>query len=134
MNEIGFLMNYKDLQKLFTPEIKELLENDGADFEDFDTDMQELLLESGFDDIRFCDIAEVFNIENGGRKQYLNENAIFIYAEKTGLYEKYENKQELFEEIKNKLNNMEYENIKIFNVNIEDIKENIGNINIQIWD
>ena len=26
MNEIGFLMNYKDLQKLFTPEIKELLE------------------------------------------------------------------------------------------------------------
>ena len=115
MNEIGFLMNYKDLQKLFTPEIKELLENDGADFDDLDTDMQELLLESGFDDIRFCDIAEVFNIENGGRKQYLNENAIFIYAEKTGLYEKYENKQELFEEIKNKLNNMEYEN-KILNL------------------
>ena len=134
MNEIGFLMNYKDLQKLFSPEIKELLENDGADFDDFDTDMQELLLESGFDDIRFCDIAEVFNIENGGRKQYLNENAIFIYAEKTGLYKKYENKQELFEEIKNKLNNMEYENIEIFNVNIEDIKENIGNINIHIWD
>lgn len=134
MNEIGFLMNYKDLQKLFTPEIKELLENDGADFDDLDTDMQELLLESGFDDIRFCDIAEVFNIENGGRKQYLNESAIFIYAEKTGLYKKYENKQELFEEIKNKLNNMEYENIKIFNVNIKDIKENIGNINIQVWD
>lgn len=134
MNEIGFLMNYKDLQKLFTPEIKELLENDGADFDDFDTDMQELLLESGFDDIRFCDIAEVFNIENGGRKQYLNENTIFLYAEKTGLYKKYENKQELFEEIKNKLNNMKYENIKIFNVNIEDIKENIGNINIRIWD
>ena len=134
MNEIGFLMNYKDLQKLFTPEIKELLENDGADFDDLDTDMQELLLESGFDDIRFCDIAEVFNIENGGRKQYLNESAIFIYAEKTGLYKKYENKQELFEEIKNKMNNMEYENIKIFNVNIKDIKENIGNINIQVWD
>ena len=134
MNEIGFLMNYKDLQKLFTPEIKELLENDGADFDNLDTDMQELLLESGFDDIRFCDIVAVFNIENGGRKQYLNENAIFIYAEKTGLYKKYENKQELFEEIKNKLNNMEYENIKIFNVDIEDIKENIGNINIQIWD
>lgn len=134
MNEIGFLMNYKDLQKLFTPEIKELLKNDGADFDDFDTDMQELLLESGFDDIRFCDIAEVFNIENGGRKQYLNENTIFLYAEKTGLYKKYENKQELFEEIKNKLNNMKYENIKIFNVNIEDIKENIGNINIEIWD
>lgn len=134
MNEIGFLMNYKDLQKLFTPEIKELLENDGADFDNFDTDMQELLLESGFDDIRFCDIAEVFNIENGGRKQYLNENTIFLYAEKTGLYKKYENKQELFEEIKNKLNNMKYENIKIFNVNIEDIKENIGNINIRIWD
>lgn len=134
MHEIGFLMNYKDLQKLFTPEIKELLENDGADFDNLDTDMQELLLESGFDDIRFCDIVAVFNIENGGRKQYLNENAIFIYAEKTGLYKKYENKQELFEEIKNKLNNMEYENIKIFNVNIEDIKENIGNINIQIWD
>lgn len=134
MNEIGFLMNYKDLQKLFTPEIKELLKNDGADFDDFDTDMQELLLESGFDDIRFCDIAEVFNIENGGRKQYLNENTIFLYAEKTGLYKKYENKQELFEEIKNKLNNMKYENIKIFNVNIEDIKENIGNINIRIWD
>lgn len=133
MNEIGFLMNYKDLQKLFTPEIKELLENDGADFDNFDTDMQELLLESGFDDIRFCDIAEVFNIENGGRKQYLNENTIFLYAEKTGLYKKYENKQELFEEIKNKLNNMKYENIKIFNVNIEDIKENIGNINIRIW-
>ena len=134
MNEIGFIINYKDLQKLFSPEIKELLENDGADFDDFDTDMQELLLESGFDDIRFCDIAEVFNIENGGRKQYLNENTIFLYAEKTGLYKKYENKQELFEEIKNKLNNMKYENIKIFNVNIEDIKENIGNINIRIWD
>lgn len=134
MNEIGFLMNYKDLQKLFTPEIKELLENDGADFDDLDTDMQELLLETGFDDIRFCDIAEVFNIENGGRKQYLNENAIFIYAEKTGLYEKYENKQEIYNEILNKLNNMEYDGLKMFDINIEKIENYIGEIYIQIWD
>ena len=134
MNEIGFLMNYKDLQKLFTPEIKELLENDGADFDDLDTDMQELLLESGFDDIRFCDIAEVFNIENGGRKQYLNENAIFLYAEKTGLYEKYENKQEIYNEILNKLNNMEYDGLKMFDINIEKIENYIGEIYVQIWD
>lgn len=134
MNEIGFLMNYKDLQKLFTPEIKELLENDGADFDDLDTDMQELLLESGFDDIRFCDIAEVFNVENGGRKQYLNENAIFIYAEKTGLYEKYENKQEIYNEILNKLNNMEYDGLKMFDINIEKIENYIGEIYVQIWD
>lgn len=134
MNEIGFLMNYKELQKLFTPEIKELLENDGADFDDLDTDMQELLLESGFDDIRFCDIAEVFNIENGGRKQYLNEKAIFIYAEKTGLYEKYENKQEIYNEILNKLNNMEYDGLKMFDINIEKIENYIGEIYVQIWD
>lgn len=134
MNEIGFLMNYKDLQKLFTPEIKELLENDGADFDDLDTDMQELLLESGFDDIRFCDIVAVFNIENGGRKQYLNENAIFLYAEKTGLYEKYENKQEIYNEILNKLNNMEYDGLKMFDINIEKIENYIGEIYVQIWD
>ena len=134
MHEIGFLMNYKDLQKLFTPEIKELLENDGADFDNLDTDMQELLLETGFDDIRFCDIAEVFNIENGGRKQYLNENAIFLYAEKTGLYEKYENKQEIYNEILNKLNNMEYDGLKMFDINIEKIENYIGEIYVQIWD
>lgn len=134
MHEIGFLMNYKDLQKLFTPEIKELLKNDGADFDDLDTDMQELLLESGFDDIRFCDIVAVFNIENGGRKQYLNENAIFLYAEKTGLYEKYENKQEIYNEILNKLNNMEYDGLKMFDINIEKIENYIGEIYVQIWD
>lgn len=131
---VGFMMNYEDLQKLFTPEMKELLKNDGADFDNLDYDMMELLVECGFDDIGYCNIAELCNLKDGGMIKYENENVILLYAEKTGLYEKYENKEEIYNEICNKLNKIEYEDTKMFNVKIEEIKDYIGKISICNWD
>ena len=59
---------------------------------------------------------------------------IILYAEKTGLYEKYDNKEEIYNEIVNKLNNMEYDGIRLFDVNVKSIEDNIGKIYNEVWD
>ena len=137
MNEIGFMMNYKDLEKLFTFSFKKYIkqnETDVDDIDDFEIDMEDLLLGCGFDEIKFCDLAELYNLKNGRIVKYKDEYMIILNAEKTGLYEKYENKEEIYKEIINKLNNMEYDGIKLFDVNVKSVEDNIGKIYNEVWD
>lgn len=137
MESVGFMMNYKDLEKLFTSSFKKFIKQNNTDIDDiddFEIDMEDLLLGCGFDEIKFCDVAKLYNLKNGGTVKYKDEYMIILYAEKTGLYEKYENKEEVYKEIVNKLNNMEYDGTKLFDVNVKSVEDNIGKIYNEIWD
>ena len=137
MENVGFMMNYKDLERLFTFSFKKYIkqnETDVDDIDDFEIDIEDLLLRCGFDEIKFCDVAELYNLKNGGIVKYKDEYMIILYAEKTGLYEKYENKEEIYKEIVDKLNNMEYDGIKLFDVNVKSVEDNIGKIYNEVWD
>lgn len=140
MENVGFMMNYKDLERLFTFSFKKYIKqnetdvDDIEDIDDFEIDMEDLLLSCGFDEIKFCDVAELYNLKNGGTVKYKDDYMIILYAEKTGLYEKYDNKEEIYNEIVNKLNNMEYDGIRLFDVNVKSIEDNIGKIYNEVWD
>ena len=140
MENVGFMMNYKDLERLFTFSFKKYIKqnetnvDDIEDINDFEIDMEDLLLGCGFDEIKFCDVAELYNLKNGGIVKYKDEYMIILYAEKIGRYEKYENKEEIYKEIINKLNNMEHDGIKLCDVNVKSVEDSIGKIYNEVWD